>query len=100
MWEFPGGKLEAGEDLLQAASREMMEELALRVLELGPLIMSVNDENSPFVIHFVAVSCEGDPIAHEHHDIRWVSASEMLTLELAPADRKFAEFFAAKKTAP
>jgi len=89
LWEFPGGKLDAGESLLEAATRELDEELGLRVTGVGSVLLSVADGRSPFVIDFVEVFAVGTPAALEHEEIRWLLPSEMLALPLAPADAAF-----------
>ncbi len=89
LWEFPGGKLEAGEDHLAAARRELREELDLEVPAGGELLHSEIDPASSFVIDFVAVEIEGEPHCHEHVACRWVELDELLQLPLAPADASF-----------
>lgn len=91
LWEFPGGKVMDGETHLEAVRRELAEELAVEVLEVGPPTFSARDPAAPFVIHFVETTIEGEPRALEHQEIRWVSAPELRSLELAPADRRFVE---------
>jgi 8-oxo-dGTP diphosphatase len=90
-WEFPGGKLEPGESHLEAARREMREELAVEVVDAGDVLCSRRDAGSPFVIDFVAVRVAGEPRALEHDDVRWVTPAEAARLPLAPADRAFVE---------
>jgi len=90
LWEFPGGKLEPGESLLEAATRELEEELAVRVTGVGDLLFSRQDDGSPFVIEFVAVAIEGEPQPLEHDELRWVTLPELLALSLAPSDAAFA----------
>jgi 8-oxo-dGTP diphosphatase len=89
LWEFPGGKLDPGESVLEAARRELAEELALAVAGIGELLLSVADGRSGFVIEFVEVHGEGEPEALEHEALGWFDPEEMRTMALAPADAAF-----------
>jgi 8-oxo-dGTP diphosphatase len=88
-WEFPGGKLEPGEDLLAAARRELHEELDVRVAAAGEATFVRRDPGSEFIIEFVDVEIEGDPRALEHEEVRWVEPHAALDLPLAPSDRAY-----------
>ena len=90
LWEFPGGKLEPGESLFESATRELHEELAVRVLGVGDQVFVRRDAGSEFVIEFVAVEIEGEPQAIEHDELRWATAAELAALPLAPSDAEFA----------
>lgn len=89
LWEFPGGKVHAGESQLDAARRELAEELGVEVTSLGAPLLSVHDEGSPFVIEFIEVVMVGTPAAHEHEAIGWFSIDELRGMALAPADARF-----------
>lgn len=91
LWEFPGGKIHAGETLLDAARRELAEELSLQVLRVAAVLFARRDPGSAFVIEFAEVTATGEPLALEHDELRWLTRDEILGLELAPADRAFAE---------
>jgi 8-oxo-dGTP diphosphatase len=88
-WEFPGGKLEPGEDLCRAAARELCEELQVKVEGCGDRLYRRRDPGSPFVIEFVEVSISGEPVPLEHDEVRWVTPADAAVLPLAPADRDF-----------
>lgn len=89
LWEFPGGKLREGETLLDAARRELEEELALRVEALRSAPVAIRDLQSGFSIEFVSGKVSGDPNPLEHAAIAWVKPDRLLTYDLAPADREF-----------
>jgi mutator protein MutT len=92
LWEFPGGKLEPGESLLDAARREMREELALEATGVGRTLAAIRDPGSPFLIEFVEVEiADGiEPQPLEHEEIRWVAAADLAAMDLAPSDTSFA----------
>ncbi len=91
LWEFPGGKVDAGESLLAAATRELAEELSVSTNGIGRTLFSSRDGDAPFEIHFVEIEITGDPIAHEHSEVGWFTRLELQRLELAPADAEFVE---------
>lgn len=89
LWEFPGGKVDPGESWLDAARRELAEELGMDVTSVGRTLRSIHDEGSPFVIHFVEVEADGEPVPTEHEAVAWHTPSELAALPLAPADARF-----------
>ena len=90
LWEFPGGKLEAGESTFEGARRELLEELGVVVRSVDELEFASQDPGSEFVIEFHPVEIDGDPKCREHPALAWVTPEELLTLPLAPSDRAFA----------
>ena len=95
LWEFPGGKVLEGESRHDAATRELDEELGLRVVSLGALLLSVDEPGAPFLIEFYETAVSGTPRALEHSDIGWFTADELVRMDLAPADARFARSVAA-----
>lgn len=96
LWEFPGGKLDDGEDATGAARRELAEELSLETVEVGAALHSVRDPASPFVIHFHPVEVRGEPEAWEHEQVGWFTLDEMAGMELAPADQTFVRWLGSR----
>lgn len=92
LWEFPGGKCESGESDLDAARRELREELGVDVVGVGPPIFSIRDDGSPFLIAFIPAEIAGEPRALEHSRLDWYSSRELSRLTMAPSDRAFLEW--------
>ena len=89
LWEFPGGKLEPGETLFDAARRELDEELGLQATSIGDVVFEHRDPGSAFLIVFTDVETHGEPVPTEHTDLRWLTPEEASRLALAPADAAF-----------
>ena len=88
LWEFVGGKVEAGETKEEALIRECQEELAVRLL-VGEVFMDVTHEYPDLTVHltlFHATIAEGEPQKLEHNDIRWITPSEIPAYDFCPAD--------------
>lgn len=91
-WEFPGGKVRGDETDFEATHRELAEELGVVVTEVGDILQSIRDKGSVFQIDFLSAQIEGTPQAREHEQLEWVSATQLLHFDLAPADRIFSEW--------
>ncbi|QJE96718.1 (deoxy)nucleoside triphosphate pyrophosphohydrolase [Luteolibacter luteus] len=87
-WEFPGGKVEEGEDPVDALIRELEEELGI-IVEAGQALTPVvwDYGRGPIRLHpFVCTVVRGQPHPHEHEEIRWCDAEELGELDWAEAD--------------
>lgn len=92
-WEFPGGKIEAGETPEAALIREIREELAVSVLP-ERLLMTVEYDYPEFRLHMDCYLCSigtEEPALLEHESARWLSGEQLLDLNWLPADRPVAE---------
>jgi 8-oxo-dGTP diphosphatase len=88
-WEFPGGKVEVGETDEEAAVRELREELALDI-KLGASLGPGQPISERYLLRvYAAELVAGEPVLHEHGEIRWVGAGELDDLGWLPADRPF-----------
>ena len=91
LWEFVGGKVEAGESKEQALIRECKEELNVQIV-VGEQFAEVTHEYSDLTVHLTlfnaAISC-GVPQLLEHNAIKWIKPYEIPEYEFCPADKVF-----------
>ena len=87
-WEFPGGKIEAGETAEKCIEREIKEELGLLVAA-GNFCESVNHSYDNINIKLSAYFCkilEGEIKLSVHDKYKWVEVEDLLKYNLLPAD--------------
>ena len=87
-WEFPGGKIEAGESVPQAIVREIKEELNCEI-EALQLFNDYTHEYDHVIVNLITVTCKiinGTPTVNEHAELRWVAKDNLNSLHWAPAD--------------
>jgi len=87
-WEFPGGKVEAGEELEEALVREIREELSMDI-EVSEFLITVEHTypNFHLTMHvFKFVLNQGEITLNEHVALKWLSIVELHQLDWASAD--------------
>ena len=87
-WEFPGGKVEVGENREDALLREIQEELAAEIHKLQYL-MTVEHSYPDFNLTMHAYTCvlkAGEVTLKEHDDMKWLTPEELNQLDWAEAD--------------
>lgn len=89
-WEFPGGKIEPGEDPKDALRREIMEELATEI-NVGERLITVEYDYPAFHLSmqcFVCSIASGTLSLLEHEASAWLSAEELNSVKWLPADEE------------
>ena len=87
-WEFPGGKLMAGEDRRAGLARELREELGIAISTPRPLIRVRHsyDYGDVLIDMWVVKRYSGEPSGLDAQALRWVTQEELEATELLPAD--------------
>lgn len=88
-WEFPGGKVEAGEDVQTALARELDEELGIVPTRARPLIRVTHHypERSVLLDVWRVDAFSGDPHGREGQAVEWVALDDLGKRDFPPANR-------------
>jgi mutator protein MutT len=88
-WEFPGGKLELGEERLAGLARELREELGITIATPRPLIRVRHAYPSREVLLdiWVVKRYRGEPQGLDGQALRWCTQEELAAADLLPADK-------------
>jgi len=87
LWEFPGGKCEAGESLAECLRRELREELGTDAA-IGEEVFRVTHQytDRSVELHFLSCTFLNTPVALLGQEMRWVAREELKSLKFPPAD--------------
>lgn len=90
LWEFPGGKIEPGENAEECIVREIREELNIEINILKSLssIEHHYPEKSIRLIPFLCEITSGNLLLTEHSEFRWLTKEEIDSMNWAAADRE------------
>lgn len=89
VWEFPGGKVEPGEDPIHALKRELHEELGIDA-DVGRLLFVSSHkygETNLLLMFYEVLYWRGEPKAVHHQELQWASLEDLPRLELPEANR-------------
>lgn len=90
LWEYVGGKVEAGETKQEALIRECKEELGVTIT-VGDVFMDVVHEYPDITVHltlFHAQIASGEIRLLEHNAVAWITSDEIPHYSFCPADKE------------
>lgn len=88
LWEFPGGKIEAGETVIDCIVREIKEELEIEIT-VGEHLISIDHTYPTFHVTLIVHNCQyisGIPQPIESDEIRWVEVRDLDKYEFPAAN--------------
>ncbi|WP_416261585.1 8-oxo-dGTP diphosphatase MutT [Gibbsiella quercinecans] len=97
-WEFPGGKIEAGETAEQALTRELQEETGIDVQQATPLeVVEHRFDDRIVTLHFYLVEqwC-GEPYGREGQPMRWARQADLQAADFPPANATIIQLLVAQ----
>lgn len=93
LWEFPGGKIEAGETVEACIAREIQEEIALDI-KVGDRLILIEHDYPKFKVSLHVHWCDylgGEPQAIECQEIKWVMPADLDQYEFPEANQTIIE---------
>lgn len=92
-WEFPGGKLEAGESPEECIVREIKEELDMdiAVSDIYKVVMFKYEEKDILLLCYLCKRIKGEGKTLECNDFRWIGRDELDAYDYVPADKPIVE---------
>jgi 8-oxo-dGTP diphosphatase len=96
-WEFPGGKVEAGETPEQALERELQEELAIGQAagrQIHRYAYAYPGKSPIELIFYRVESYFGEPVNRVFHEMRWAAPCELASFDFLEGDVRFLRWFA------
>ncbi|AKG33456.1 (deoxy)nucleoside triphosphate pyrophosphohydrolase [Paenibacillus durus] len=94
LWEFPGGKIEDGEDVSACLRRELTEEMGIDIVPYEYFGVNEHSYGGGLHIRLIAWKAEyrgGEIVLIDHDDYRWESPGELERFIFAPADIPFVQ---------
>lgn len=89
-WEFPGGKIEDGENPGQGLIRELKEELGVNTETSCLAPLAFNNEGELLLLLYACRKYKGIPAPLEGQELSWSKAEDLFSYDLVPADRPLA----------
>ncbi len=98
-WEFPGGKIEPGEEPSAALARELREELGIEAI-IGEVLQryqfSYNERPPVELVFYDVINFTGVPVNYEFEQILWAEAVSLPDYDFLEGDREFIEWLSAR----
>lgn len=90
-WEFPGGKVEEGEDPRDCLRREIWEELRVKVevQKIQEVVFHRYPDRTVLLLFYNCVWISGEPVNRECHDFAWTPLDKLTEFDFMEADLDF-----------